>query len=380
MEGFWNKLKTFWNGDDKSHSGYLDALKGIAIIGVTFIHVGARSGLPGFWGAVGTSGARGVQLFFVISGLLAFVSMEHMFPERKNMKFKSVMKWYLKKYLRLFPLFYIAILISMLTQCWSTYWLGTEGHVTAKNIISHIFFVHGLFPHYTDSILGVDWYVGVLVLFFLITPLIFYLVDSLEKSILLLLIVQIAVPWINGKVGSVLPVASDPDIYNTYLGDFGPINELLVYCLGITLFFVIKKSKGIENTKNRIFLAYDLLALSVIMMYGQLYSGSQLFKLSNSMTWGVWFFVLVLSQAIYSCPVINNPLFRIFGRYSYGIYLIQFIWIGIMERHVTINSFKVKFLFSLFGMLVVSIILTKFIDQPLQKFFSSKLLRKKDSV
>ena len=368
-----SKFIKFWNGKDTSHAGYLDALKGIAILAVTLIHTGGGA-LSGVWGAIGNSGANGVQLFFVISGYLAFLSMRHMFPGRKEMNLKSVLKWYGKKYVRLVPLFYIAMIIYMLTQNWSTYWLGTEGNVSVKNVVAHIFLVHGLFPHYTDSILGVEWYLGVLVLFFLITPLLYYFVDSLSKAVLLLLIIQVLTPCINTLLKMWIPVDNDPVIYNTYLENFGPINQLFVYCLGITLFFTIQKfqeSKSAESLKSRMFLSYELLAFAVVMMYGQLYSKSQLFLLSNSSTWGLWFFVLLLSQAIHACPIINNPFFRLCGKYSYGIYLFQFIWINNYGRFITVNSFLAKFAVSFFGLLVISIVLTKFIDQPLQRLLNS---------
>ncbi len=369
------KFTKFWNGNDTSHAGYLDALKGIAILGVTLVHAGGGA-LSGVWGAIGNAGANGVQLFFVISGYLAFVSMHHVFPERKKMNLKSVLEWYVKKYIRLFPLFYIAIVISMLTRSWSTYWLGNEGSVSVKNIVSHIFFVHGLFPHYTDSILGVEWYLGVLALFFLITPLFYYFIDSLRKAILLLLLVQVLTPCMNNLLAMWIPIDTDPIIYNAYLENFGPINQLFVYFLGIILFFVIpkfQKSKSAELPRERVSLAYELLAFSVIMMYGQLYSKSQLFLLSNNSIWGVWFFIIILSQAMYPCPVINNPFFRLCGKYSYGIYLFQFIWINNYGRFITVNSFKGNFAVSFLGLLVLSVVLTKFVDQPLQKFFRSKL-------
>lgn len=370
-----SEFVNFWNGKDTSHAGYLDALKGIAIFAITFVHVGG-SNLSGFWGVIGTGATNGVQLFFVISGYLAFASMQHRFPERKEMRWKSVLKWYVKKYIRLFPLFYISILMSLLTKSWSMYWLGNEASVSVKNILTHIFFIHGAFPHYVDSILGVEWYLGALALFFLVTPLLYYFVNSLERSLFILLLVQIVVPYVNKLVKVILPVESDPIIYSAYLEKFGPINQLFVYCLGITLFFTIQKfqeGKSAESPKSRFFLSYELLFFVAIMIYGQLYSKSQLFLLSNSATWGIWFFVLLLSQAIHACPIINNPFFRLCGKYSYGIYLFQFVWINNYGRFITVNSFLGKFAISFFGLLVISVVLTNFIDQPLQRFFNLKL-------
>lgn len=49
--------------------------KGIAMLCVIATHAGAGS-LPYKLGIIGANGARGVQLFFLISSYLAFVSFE----------------------------------------------------------------------------------------------------------------------------------------------------------------------------------------------------------------------------------------------------------------------------------------------------------------
>lgn len=146
--------------EDKKYWGYIDSLKGIAIIAVTAVHTGG-GGITGILGRIAGQGSRGVQMFFLISGLLNFISAEKYFETSAGVKFSNVGRWYFKKISRLLPMYYFALLVSMLTKSWSAYWLGNEGHVTIKNIFAHIFLIHGLFPHYTDSMLGVDWYLGV---------------------------------------------------------------------------------------------------------------------------------------------------------------------------------------------------------------------------
>ena len=150
--------------------GYIDALKGLAILGVTMVHTGGDT-LPGIFGRIGARGARGVQMFFIISAMLTFSSLSKFFPKREDIRIDQVLEWYKKKVLRLMPMYYLAIICSMLTESWSVHWLGNEGRVTVKNIIAHICFTHGFFPHYTNSVLCVDWYLGVLVIFIIISPL-----------------------------------------------------------------------------------------------------------------------------------------------------------------------------------------------------------------
>lgn len=354
----------------KTQKGYLDALKGIAIIAVTLIHVGGAD-LPGIVGVIGREGARGVQMFFVVSAMLAFSSLERIFPTRKDMNLKRIGIWLLSKYFRLFPMFYLAMIISMLTGSWSGYWLGNEGHVTGKNIITHILFLHGFFPHYTDSVLGVEWYLGVLVIFYVVTPIIFYYIDSLEKSIVLLIGVQIVIPWINNKIAVFFPLSTDRYIYDTFIGTFGPLANMYVYCLGIVVYFILKKLDAckIEVNKRKI-LSYSLLIFCLMMLWGQINGNNSLYHLSYYDMFGIWFCIIIISQSIHSCIIIDNPFFRLCGKYSYGMYLLQFIWIRFYNKYMHLNwgnPILTKFVISVLGLLGLSYAMIRFIDTPIQK-------------
>lgn len=352
----------------KHQKEYLDSLKGIAIIAVTLIHVDGR-GLPGILGMIAGEGARGVQMFFVISAILAYDSLERFF--KQGIHLKKIGSWLLSKYFRLFPMFYLAISISMITKSWDNYWLGSEGYVTGKNIVSHIFFLHGFFPHYTDSILGVEWYLGVLVIFYFITPFLFCIVNSLEKAIILLLSVQLVVPWINYKISTFFPITSDGYIYNTFTYTFGPLANLYVYCLGIVLYFLLKELKNINFTarKKRTY-SYILLLFAIIMIWGQINGNNSLFRLSHYDMFGVWFCIIIISQSLYSCCLIDNAFFRLCGKYSYGIYLFQFIAIRFYERYIHIdfgNPIITKFLVTMILLVLGTHVLNILYDIPIQK-------------
>lgn len=361
---------------EKRNIGYIDALKGLAIIGVTMVHTGGSS-LPGIFGRIGSSGARGVQLFFLISGMLAFSSLANFFPKRDDISFFNIITWYRKKIIRLIPMYYLAIICSMLTRSWSTYWLGNEGHVTIKNLLAHIFFVHGLFPHYTDSILGVDWYLGVLVFFLFISPFIYRIVDNLEKSIVLFITVYVMAPLLNGILASIIPIENDLIIYDAYIGTFNPLAQSLVYTIGIVLFFCIEKINK-ADIKNRQMLSYSTLFLVLILIYGQINGQSKVYRLSGSDMFGLYFAIIIISQTVHSSFLINNPLFRMFGKFSYGMYLFQFIWINFYERYIGVDNWLIKFIVSNIALLTISYCLTRFYDKPIQKLLKDRLFKTKE--
>lgn len=352
---------------DKNAFGYLDALKGPAILAVTMVHTGAGK-LPGFFGKIGNDGARGVQMFFVISGILAFCSLKRAFPDGKP-TFTGVLKWYLKKYLRIAPLYYFAVLISMFTGSWSTHWLGSEGVVSFKNILAHVFLAHGLFPHYTDSILGVEWYLGVLWIFYLITPILFKVVSSLEKAVIFIVAVFIVNPFCNMGLAYILPAGPDPYIYKEYLENFGPFSQFLVYSFGILLYFVIVKLRD-KQIKHKKVLAYALLIFATILVFGQVAGAGNPVWFSRNEMFGLFFAIIIFSQAIYPSVLIDNPVFKFIGRYSYGIYLFQFIWLHFYEKYICYTgrfAWAVKFAVSVLAMLAISFLLTEFLEKPIHK-------------
>ena len=352
---------------EKNEYGYINALKGIAIMGVTMVHVGGQY-LPGCFGKIGYDGARGVQIFFLISAMLAFKSLSRSFPDRK-MSAKGILQWYAKKLIRILPLYYLAILVSMLTQSWNTYWLGTEGHVTVKNLIAHILMLHGFIPHYTDSVLGVDWYLGCLWIFLLLSPFLYRIIDSFEKSVIFAVIVYLVNPVLNLILAGMLPMDSDPGIYQAYIEFFGPFSEFLIYVTGIVLFFVTGRIQR-KELQNKKLLSYSILILAVTLLWGQINGAASLWRLSRIEMFGLFFAMIIVSQSICPSVLIDNPFFRLFGKYSYGIYLFQFIWIYFYERYINYTGpldWTIKYVSSLAALLAISVLVTAFIEKPLQE-------------
>ncbi len=351
---------------EKKEYGYINALKGIAIMGVTLMHVGGE-GLPGFNGN-NYDGARSVQMFFLISAILAFSSLTNSFSDR-IFPVKGLVEWYVKKAIRLVPLYYLAILISMLTKSWNPYWLGTEKYVTVKNLIAHFFLVHGFFPHYTDSVLGVDWYLGCLWIFLLLTPFLYKIINSLKRSIIFISIVYVINPFLNHILKMYLPVESDPIVYEAYIDLFGPFSQLLIYSIGIVLYYSIIEIQK-KELRHKVVISYTLLMMSIVLIWGGIDRVAYVLRLSRFEMIGILFGIIILSQSIYPSVLIDNPFFRLFGKYSYGIYLFQFIWIYFYERHIHYTGpqdWIIKYMVSLVVLLIIAVLANIFFEKPVQK-------------
>ena len=108
----------------ESRNTVLDSMKGIAMLGIVLTHSGAAL-IGGIFGKLGEAGARGVQIFFIISAMLVFKSLSKAGCGTTEFNIK---KYYFMKFLRLIPLYYISIVLNLLLYGMQpTYWSGTMG-------------------------------------------------------------------------------------------------------------------------------------------------------------------------------------------------------------------------------------------------------------
>lgn len=363
---------------------YIDSLKGISILAVTFIHTGGAT-LPGIYGKIGSAAARGVEMFFIISGFLTFCSAARWFKKRSHVTCRTVFAWYLRKVIRLLPMWYLMLIVSVFGGFVSEYWLGNEGHVTIYNILAHVFFVHAFFPHYINSLPGAEWYLGVLVIFIFLTPFLYKYIDSCGKCLLLMLIVYILKPMMTKELLVLLPMESDPVIYNTYVYGFNPLTRLLVYLMGGLLFYMTEEVQiKFSNTNQKCLMSCVILSIAIIMLIGQILNKNNLYNISGIEMYGLWCMIILISQIIYAVPIINNVFFSICGKYSYGMYLFQYILIPFYFRHsglFMLFSRKlskdgeldvlINFVVCTLALLFISIIVTKYVDVPIQKRLNS---------
>lgn len=152
--------------DFTKEKNWLDSLKGIAILSVVCVHNGVEGLESNISHQIISQMGSGVQLFFIISGYLAYFSLENYMKDREQTIWEAV-KWVILKIIRLMPLYYLSIILSLLLNgTGGRYWLGSLPQITGTNIIFHFLFLHGLNPYYVNSIIGggmVYWFAGLYV-------------------------------------------------------------------------------------------------------------------------------------------------------------------------------------------------------------------------
>lgn len=311
--------------------GYIDGLKGIAVIVIILFHLG-DPGLPWPLWWITRSGDCGVQLFFVISGFLNFLSLDHRFKESEKITIKGSLLWIKSRLIRLVPLFYLALIMSLLTHSECPMWLGNEGHVTVLNVLTHVFLINGFFPHYVNSILWVEWYLAILVIYIVLTPLVYRFLRSIKHLLLLFSVLSVTAFGLTQLLWIVLPTETDPMVYYGYITTFGPHVHLAVYSLGF-IFFALLKEYNLTKVKHPVHYSYVLLGVLIIVIIVLSLDNSRSFLIN-----GILGFVILISQEIHSAPVIDNRFFRLIGKNSYAMYLFQFIFFNIYDYFISLGG------------------------------------------
>lgn len=355
----------------KQRLTWVDALRGWAILGVILVHTGqcglGELGLPGFFSTIVHEGARGVQLFYLMSGFTMFYTYKnHILHETYY-----VGNFFIRRFFRIAPLYYIAIAYYLWQDGWGPrYWLGDASQISVWNIVSNILFMHGLYPYWINSLVPGGWSITVEMTFYLFVPFLILYINSKSKAMLLSissLIIFQAVSLILRKY----PLILDYQLWQNYLLLYLP-NQVPIFSLGIILYFLIFP-KGRENDKNdpQIFI-YSLL-ISGLILLGYCIFGKgipAIYKFSLS------FIIIAFVCSQFKISIIENRLTIFVGKLSYSLYLIHFAslyWlnklnlldlIGNRTGTYAIGNFILRYIIVLLTSILISTIIYNVIEQP----------------
>jgi peptidoglycan/LPS O-acetylase OafA/YrhL len=161
--------------------GYVDTLRGIAILGVIAVHVGqyGNFSMPIFFVKMIAEGARGVQLFYLASAFTLFLSLKN----RSSNEMNPIKNFFIRRFFRIAPMYYVAIFVYLfLDGLGPRYWLGDATGVSIANIISNITFLHGLNPYWMNSIVPGGWSVGIEMMFYAVLPVLFLKIKTINHA------------------------------------------------------------------------------------------------------------------------------------------------------------------------------------------------------
>ena len=210
--------------------------------------------MPSILGKIGHIGKNGVQLFFLLSAYLTFKSYAHYICEVDN-TIKNNVIWFMNKLIRLLPMYYLVLII-----CGVYFSFTDENYLSIGNVLTHITFTFGFFPRYCNTIIGVEWYIGTLVIFYMFLPFLFKLISSFEKSLMWVILggyICYTLSFMGEKLIEVLGRGNDYD-YVSYFGRFWIVKQLPILLLGIMMYYLFE-SKILNQIKYKKFIALSIL-------------------------------------------------------------------------------------------------------------------------
>ncbi len=146
----------------RPHLRYLDGLRGIAILMVLTIHTAQLvAGLSQPVRDVTFYGVRGVQLFFIVSGLTLTIN----YADRPF----HALNFAARRYFRIAPMFYAGAALYLLLVATTAIPLSTRD-ASALDIAATFLFLHGWLPSAINTVVPGGWSIAAEAMFYVVFP------------------------------------------------------------------------------------------------------------------------------------------------------------------------------------------------------------------
>ncbi len=340
---------------------FIDSLRGWAIIGVLLAHTSIVGNVayPSWLRNITylNVAPRGVQLFFVVSALTLCMS----WTKRKEKEKYFLRNFYIRRFFRIAPLFYLAIIYFLFIQ---GYWNGNLNHFSFANIFTTFFFVNGVFPAWMNNIVYGGWTIAVEMMFYALFPLLVYTIRSVRVAMI--------VTFASMIVGQILRLSLNTSpflsqAYSTYTFEFFP-SQFPVFLIGITTFLLSQEKL---TKKDKKFLFFSLVIFIVILVFQFLF---RIPIIAGHYLYGIFFGLLAYFLFVKPIKLFVNAMIIHIGKVSYSMYLCHIPTLWLMEKYNLIDffpnmpvlNFVVRFLMLLIFSSSIATILFYIIERPVQ--------------
>ena len=217
---------------------YVDGLRGLAILGVVLVHTSQYAGNN----AIGSfsshtiesfvnAGARGVQLFFILSAFTLFVSSQANYL----IGHLSARAFYIRRFFRILPLWWGAAIIYALAG-------GASFRQTAPTLLMYFGFMRHD-PAY--EVIQFGWSIFVEETFYLFLPVVFLTVTKWRRAVYFLLaLIGLRFLWVLNAAEAGAPTG------NNFISLF-PLAHWYCFGLGIVLFHLLRDRRVLAAVEDR---------------------------------------------------------------------------------------------------------------------------------
>ncbi|PVD52030.1 hypothetical protein DC498_11615 [Terrimonas sp.] len=295
------------------------------------------------------AGSAGVDFFFVLSGFLITMLL---LKEIEKTGRVNVRKFYMRRILRIWPLYYLIILISyFIVPHLSIFYIQgyTEGlneNFWGKFLFS-LFFIPNVALAFFESIpyAAPLWSVGVEEQFYVFWPFLLSTFNRKIRSILIFIVVFVAAKVIFILINKMFHLDAEiaVKIKNLLVG-------IRMECMGIGglgAYLIYRNHKVGCLIKSNILLLVAIILLPLVFLFAK-----NLFELHH-IFFSLLFLVIIANGAVNkSTPIkLENKFFFMMGNISYGLYLWHSLCIGLIINALRANPSFLNNLF-LFNLLL----------------------------
>lgn len=355
---------------------------------VAVFHVGHSSGLvkvfPGMisWHPI-------VLYFFVLSGFVNTIA----YYKRENF---SVPNYWLNRFARIYPLYFLAFLLSLLVIHLE---IGIEHTARiGKVIFLNVTFLKIWYPSFVNTLNTPSWAMATEMFFYLTFPPILFWLNKKERKPSLVIWTALAIWFTMQIIHMVLGNSSlsmSDSMLVVYLLRYCPITHTVSFIIGVAAgYYFLKRRDSITMPQGIRYLL--LIAVFVVILVLNHYKDRisplvgfniEYFGVLFAPLWGLFIIALSLLKDSIISKILSRKFFAILGDSSYGIFILQEPVYRLLRKFVfpvTGLSDGNNFYLFLVCLIGISIITFYIVEQPCRKlivaapgFFRKLFSRKK---
>jgi len=208
----------------------------IATIMVLSVHIAQYSGYDF------SVGAKGVEMFFVLSGYLAFASLDKSF---------SFVDYYKRRIKRIVPLYWFCLIILYLEQIFFAIYEGRLAdafvHQCNWRFLRYFFFLQGVIPSDNWSLwnnFSALWTMSAFMFFYLLAPILYKLIKKFYVGLVVAVILLIlTTPFSNLLIDLLKGYPKEAQI--EWFAISNPLAVLFCFLFGVVVYLAKKENKSV---------------------------------------------------------------------------------------------------------------------------------------
>ncbi len=358
---------------------FIDTTRGIAILMVILVHTSQQiNDIDLISSIVAGYGQMGVQLFFIVSAYTLCLS-----SYRRDKESLPLIKFGIRRYFRIAPAYYLALLIYLLISIIISKFHEGEFNLpdkyTFENVLTNIFLLHGFYPPANNNIVPGGWSIGTEMAFYALFPLLFFIIRFKLKSSLRYILFFVIAGILCSQFMIYFLGQFNYNISNNNFIYFNIINQLPVFLICMGYFFLKRQLTFQINWKLNFLFFVFFMILAIYLGYSGVDYYFSFIPLISSLS---FVFLIELFQKF---DFLNQKILIRIGQVSFSMYLIHFIFAQtitgfLATRVVFINGTISLLIFYLFSVLITfgfSLLSERYIEKPSVKY-GKKIIQKLD--